>query len=440
MSEATLPGLIIPVEARIDKLEKALDRAAKKQRKFSDEAERRARDSARKISATYNKMGADGERAFARIGRIFQGRTGWQIQQAGLQFGDFATQVAAGTDAARAFSMQAPQLLGMFGAVGALAGVAAASLTPLAANLLQGAFASEKMEDRLTTLEKATNAYAQAAASADTPVEVLRTTLGAAADEAERLNKAQAVVSGAMAAAALQNAAKGVAGEFGITKFADSATARYDRLANHLDISEDAARDLVEALRAVDEATAPDQIITGVTELYESMIRAAGGADKAAEKFGNQFEIVSKLAEQAKLQAEAAQSADARLVQEFDKNTQQLSKLAHDRGAAERALVEAQKAGDSEKIASMRRVITAIDEQIKKVRQLAAESDAAYKSMQKSVQDSVRGFLNNSIGGYATDMTTANKGLLELIASKDLAAIITRPLIMENIPVVSAIW
>lgn len=79
MSEATLPGLIIPVEARIDKLEKALDRAAKKQRKFSDEAERRARDSARKISATYNKMGADGERAFARIGRIFQGRTGWQI-------------------------------------------------------------------------------------------------------------------------------------------------------------------------------------------------------------------------------------------------------------------------------------------------------------------------------------------------------------------------
>jgi hypothetical protein len=45
----------------------------------------------------------------------------------GIQAGDMVVQMVNGTDAIRAFSMQAPQLLGYFGALGAVAGLAAVS-------------------------------------------------------------------------------------------------------------------------------------------------------------------------------------------------------------------------------------------------------------------------------------------------------------------------
>ena len=45
MNDATLPGLIVPVEARITKLEKGLERANRAQRRASQRMERRARQS-----------------------------------------------------------------------------------------------------------------------------------------------------------------------------------------------------------------------------------------------------------------------------------------------------------------------------------------------------------------------------------------------------------
>ncbi|MTD98796.1 hypothetical protein GIY56_00670 [Paracoccus sp. YIM 132242] len=54
---AVTPGLIIDVEARINKLERSLKIANEKQRRAADQMERRAKQSADKINATYGQMG-----------------------------------------------------------------------------------------------------------------------------------------------------------------------------------------------------------------------------------------------------------------------------------------------------------------------------------------------------------------------------------------------
>jgi hypothetical protein len=67
MNDATLPGLIVPIEARIDKLEKGLQRANRSQRRAAQQMERRAQQSANRIDATYSKMGRNVAASFARM-------------------------------------------------------------------------------------------------------------------------------------------------------------------------------------------------------------------------------------------------------------------------------------------------------------------------------------------------------------------------------------
>lgn len=58
------------------------------------------------------------------------------LQQAGYQFGDFAVQVQSGTNMAVAFGQQMSQLLGIFGATGAIAGAGVAIATAFIAPLI----------------------------------------------------------------------------------------------------------------------------------------------------------------------------------------------------------------------------------------------------------------------------------------------------------------
>lgn len=62
-----LQGLVVPIEARIDKLEKGLARANRAQRRASGQMERRARQSANRINATYADMGKSISASFTRM-------------------------------------------------------------------------------------------------------------------------------------------------------------------------------------------------------------------------------------------------------------------------------------------------------------------------------------------------------------------------------------
>lgn len=68
MNDATLPGLIVPVEARITKLERGLERANRAQRRASRQMERRAKQSADRLTASYAKAGNAATGAFKRLG------------------------------------------------------------------------------------------------------------------------------------------------------------------------------------------------------------------------------------------------------------------------------------------------------------------------------------------------------------------------------------
>ena len=68
-----LPGLVVDVEARITKLERALDRANKLQSDTANRMERRARQSADRMSDSYGRAGASIGKMFSRLGPALAG-------------------------------------------------------------------------------------------------------------------------------------------------------------------------------------------------------------------------------------------------------------------------------------------------------------------------------------------------------------------------------
>jgi len=140
-------GLIVDRETK-----KAATSASRNLKAMEDQAAR----SAANVSRSLEKAGQGGS------------RFGTQIQNFGFQIGDAAVQIAGGTSAIRALAQQLPQLLGGFGAVGAVAGAAVAVLGAVVGQLnLFGGTATlsadqlNKLNDALDTNKEATAAAAQ---------------------------------------------------------------------------------------------------------------------------------------------------------------------------------------------------------------------------------------------------------------------------------------
>ena len=65
------------------------------------------------------------------------------MQQAGYQIGDYAVQVSNGTSKMQAFGQQAPQLLQIFGPIGAIVGAGVAVFAALAVAVQRSSAASK---------------------------------------------------------------------------------------------------------------------------------------------------------------------------------------------------------------------------------------------------------------------------------------------------------
>ena len=126
-------------------------------------------------SAAVNGLGAASHAAGG-----FMDRYGYKVQQAGLQMGDFATQVAGGTSAAVAFAQQGTQLLGMFGTYGALAGAALAITLPLGAAFLSAGDDAKSLADALDEADEAIASFRDAMQAAFAPTEDLFRQFGSA--------------------------------------------------------------------------------------------------------------------------------------------------------------------------------------------------------------------------------------------------------------------
>lgn len=88
--------------------------------------------------------GAGGANKFLRSG----------LQQTGYQVGDFAVQVANGTSAMQAFGQQAPQLLQIFGPVGAIAGAAVAIFAAFAVVIEKAGGKAKGLSDVLGVMKE----------------------------------------------------------------------------------------------------------------------------------------------------------------------------------------------------------------------------------------------------------------------------------------------
>ena len=118
---------------------------------------------------------------------------GIQVQQAGYQVADFATQVGAGTSAVQAMGQQLPQLLGAFGPWGAVIGAAAAVLIPLGRALADVAAQSEKTKESLDRAKDFIGKFAEAAKKAgEQDVQSLTDKLKQQTTTLENLQKAEA--------------------------------------------------------------------------------------------------------------------------------------------------------------------------------------------------------------------------------------------------------
>lgn len=76
------------------------------------------------------------------------------LQQAGFQFGDFAVQIANGTNKMQAFGQQAPQILQIFGPIGAVVGAAVAVFSAFAVAVDKSNSSTNMAADATETLKK----------------------------------------------------------------------------------------------------------------------------------------------------------------------------------------------------------------------------------------------------------------------------------------------
>lgn len=154
--------------------------------------------------------------AMQGIGTAFKNNSS-SIQNAGFQISDLIVQMEMGVPASRALGQQLPQLLGGFGPLGAVLGVATGALLTLAPALLGSADSADTLTKAVEELGDAVDAYAAASAAAASPTDKLIEQYGAASGKARELlqiNQELAKLDALDALAASSEALVGAFGDF----------------------------------------------------------------------------------------------------------------------------------------------------------------------------------------------------------------------------------
>lgn len=165
-------------EAEVKRLDQALKVGAVTQAQYSQ----RLQEAQVKLTQT-GKATAD---VAAKTGGGMRGN----IQNLSFQLQDFAVQVAAGTSASTALGQQLPQLLGGFGALGAVLGAVVAVGVPLAAMFLKSGEDAEGLRKQIEALDKALSSYNDAIDNALAPMDELWKRFGTGAEAARETYKA----------------------------------------------------------------------------------------------------------------------------------------------------------------------------------------------------------------------------------------------------------
>jgi lambda family phage tail tape measure protein len=124
--------------------------------------------------------------AIGGIGAAFKNNSS-SIQNASFQLQDILVQLEMGVPISRTLGQQLPQLLGGFGPLGAVVGLAAGALLSFAPALFNASDGAKEMTDAVEQLKDAIDAYASASAAAASPTAKLIEQYGAASGKAREL-------------------------------------------------------------------------------------------------------------------------------------------------------------------------------------------------------------------------------------------------------------
>ncbi|MEN0040478.1 MAG: hypothetical protein AAF764_03990 [Pseudomonadota bacterium] len=238
------------------------------------------------------------------------------IQNTAFQVQDFAVQLASGTSATRAFAQQAPQLLGGFGAVGAILGVVAAIGVPLAATLLASGDAAGEAGDKVKTLagevselETALADYKRATEAAEASTEELTKTYGAAAVEARGLLERQAELARVNVLNQLGEAVQAVGSSYG------DLFAAIERAEN---VGDERTRARAEIFRAEQRAVEDLAAAYGITQDEARQLSALLTDAKTAKGIEDQAAAVQRIREFLKQSAGSADQMNAEALKLLD--------------------------------------------------------------------------------------------------------------------------
>ena len=289
--------------AAIREAERAYEEAARSAAKYSG-AQVIARRSAVEMAGS-----------MSRLTTVTRGGAGG-IQNVGYQIQDFAVQVGAGTSASQALGQQLPQLLSGFGTLGVVMGTVAAIGIPLGAALLNVGDKAKSLDDILTDLDDAVDAFTAASQNAQRHITDLAEDYGVAADEARRLLEAQRDLAAFDVASALSSAVTKLTGQYGDLG-AVSAEA-FNQIANKSDLIRSKYAELQEA-----QASGDRERLNALTQEVIALGQLPDLISQVAEEYGTTRDNAQELliairamqtAEGPKAQAAAAADLAAQML------------------------------------------------------------------------------------------------------------------------------
>jgi len=394
----------------------------------------------------------------ARAAGIDTSKLGILANQASFQIGDFATQVQMGTSAVRAFSQQAPQLIGSFSTLGLVSGPAGLALAGFAVAIpfvgmlfesLSGTTdkLSGAMKELSNTIEKDTS---KALKSAFDKAEAAATAAAAAVQKWEELKAAQdearaSEIDNAQSAIGIQetiNAALGIEVDLTRAKLELERQSRAEKAAQaqavqagKMTAAVDATGAKSEALNRVDaeiarlttDANITARSISRMTEMIAQ--EAAAGNDMTAEALEkSRAEIIGKADATAKrvaeLQAEAAKLNQEITVATNTANDQIAGAQQRIESIATGLEFENLNAAASEVAASIKGNAATLQATLQNIKPVTAAQETAYRELQAIASDGVIAAnetaamganLSKLIGGVQSGVAQYNGNITELI-------------------------
>lgn len=273
-------------------------------------------------AAAVNKLNvAQGHGGFLRANRN-------AFQQIGYQVGDFAVQVQGGTSALTAFTQQGSQMLGVFGAYGAIAGAALAIGAPLIASFIDSGEAAEDYAEGLKKLEAALRDYeaaADRASQADLTEEfgeqgeALRDTLELLAEVAQQ-----------DAINALNQSIRGFKDEFGElfssvgeARPGSSERTQITALKKDFGIARAEAEALRRALDDIALANGPEQVRDTASQLLALLTQIFGETENIPEE----FQAMAKAAAEAKVTASQLVNVGEEMEETFSQGADEVARV-----------------------------------------------------------------------------------------------------------------